>query len=470
MSEAPEPDPFEGTKMTFGEHLEELRVALLRSVAGILIGFLVALLIAPTVVRWIEWPLKKALRRHYLAVAKGDLESGGNDGQAAAQWSTIDKLQMVPQRMYVDKEGLREQLGVAGESMGERDASFFYRPQDIKTKSCRKIAKQLVKQGTGQRNNPETAIWQALSTSTRESLQRIAGGTESTQRDRQALTEALNEVIDNPTVHQANTFASLSSLFPDNARCQLVERLRDDLLADFQVARSRSLNRQLLDAIFAGDVRGYRPALAELMVWQPVDTNVQALGVVEPFMIYIKAALVVGLILASPWVFHQIWSFVAAGLYPHEKKYVYRFLPFSIGLFLLGTAVAFCFVFEPVLDFLFRFNRQLNISAQPRISDWISFVLILPLGFGLSFQLPLVMLLLERLGVLTVENYLAHWRIAVLVVFVLSMFLTPADPMSMLLMAVPLTVLYFGGIALCKYAPPTRPLEDPRQALQTKVV
>ena len=80
------------------------------------------------------------------------------------------------------------------------------------------------------------------------------------------------------------------------------------------------------------------------------------------------------------------------------------------------------------------------------------------------------MLLLERLGVLTVENYLAHWRIAVLVVFVLSMFLTPADPMSMLLMAVPLTVLYFGGIALCKYAPPTRPLEDPRQALQTKVV
>ena len=81
-------------------------------------------------------------------------------------------------------------------------------------------------------------------------------------------------------------------------------------------------------------------------------------------MIYIKAALVVGLILASPWVFHQIWSFVGAGLYPHEKKYVYRFLPFSIGLFLLGTAVAFFFVFEPVLDFLFRFNRQLNISAS----------------------------------------------------------------------------------------------------------
>jgi sec-independent protein translocase protein TatC len=225
----------------------------------------------------------------------------------------------------------------------------------------------------------------------------------------------------------------------------------------------------LLDAIFADHLRSYRPDLVELVIWQPVDTSVQALGVVEPFMIYIKAALVVGLILSSPWVFFQIWSFVAAGLYPHEKKFVHRFLPFSIGLFLLGTAIAFCFVFEPVLDFLFRFNRQLNISAEPRISDWIGFVLILPLGFGLSFQLPLVMLLLERLGVITVEGYLAHWRISVLIVFVLSMFLTPADPMSMLLMAVPLTALYFGGIALCKYAPRIQPAEDSERALQTTV-
>jgi sec-independent protein translocase protein TatC len=187
-----------------------------------------------------------------------------------------------------------------------------------------------------------------------------------------------------------------------------------------------------------------------------VEVSVQALSVVEPFMIYIKAALVVGLVLASPWVFIQIWGFVAAGLYAHEKQFVHRFLPFSIALFLLGTALAFCFVFEPVLNFLFSFNRQLNINAEPRISDWISFVLILPLGFGISFQLPLVMLFLERIGVANVDTYLAHWKIAVLIVFVLSMFLTPADPMSMLLMAIPLTVLYFGGIILCRMYPTER--------------
>jgi sec-independent protein translocase protein TatC len=79
--------------------------------------------------------------------------------------------------------------------------------------------------------------------------------------------------------------------------------------------------------------------------------------------------------------------------------------------------------------------------------------MMLPLGFGISFQLPLVMLFLNRIGIFTLEAYLSRWRIAVLVIFVLAMFLTPADPISMLLLAVPLTILYFGGVALCKWLP-----------------
>ena len=183
-------------------------------------------------------------------------------------------------------------------------------------------------------------------------------------------------------------------------------------------------------------------------------------------MILVKAVLVLGLIISSPWVFFQIWNFVASGLYPHERKHVYTYLPFSLGLFFAGAALAFVFVFQPVLDFLFSFNLMLNIDASPRISEWVSFVLFLPVGFGLSFQLPLVMLLLERIGVMNVEAYMTKWRIAVLVIFVLSMILTPSDPTSMLLMGVPLTFLYFGGIALCKYLPrsksPLGPAEDPK--------
>lgn len=199
-------------------------------------------------------------------------------------------------------------------------------------------------------------------------------------------------------------------------------------------------------------------ALVPVYLWHRIEEDVQVsnLGVQEPFGTFIKAGFFVGLIVASPWIFYQIWSFVAAGLYPHEKKYIHVFLPFSIGLFLAGAALAFFFVFEPVLKFLFYFNDKLDIVPEIRISDWLSFVLILPLGFGIAFQLPLVMLFLERIGVFNVGVYLSKWRLAILVICVLAMFLTPADPYSMLLMAIPLTVLYFGGVLLCKYMPRRR--------------
>jgi sec-independent protein translocase protein TatC len=198
--------------------------------------------------------------------------------------------------------------------------------------------------------------------------------------------------------------------------------------------------------------------LVRVFLWRPIEDEIRvtSLSAHEPFSIFIRAALVVGAILASPWVFYQIWSFVAAGMYPHEKKYVHVFLPFSLGLFLLGASLAFFFVFEPVLKFLFIFNASMGIEQDIRISEWLSFVLILPLGFGISFQLPLVMLFLERIGIFDVRAYLSKWRVAVLVICILGMMLTPADPYSMLLMAIPLTFLYFGGILLCMWMPKAR--------------
>ena len=170
-------------------------------------------------------------------------------------------------------------------------------------------------------------------------------------------------------------------------------------------------------------------------------------------MIWMKAGFVFGLLLASPVMFHQIWIFVAAGLYPHEKHYVYIFLPISLLLFFAGAALAFFAVFGPVLDFLFSFSRSMNIDPDLRLSEVMGFILLLPIGFGVSFQLPLVMLFLNRIGIFNVDAYLEKWRIAILAIFVVSMVLTPADPISMLLMACPLTVLYFLGIAMCKWMP-----------------
>ena len=205
-------------------------------------------------------------------------------------------------------------------------------------------------------------------------------------------------------------------------------------------------------------------SFVKVRVWRLVETRITSLNAQEAFMIWLKAAFVTGMVISSPWMFWHIWQFVAAGLYPHERRYVYIYLPFSIALFLAGASMAFFFVFKPVLDFLFQFNQWMNIDPDPRISEWVGFVLFLPIGFGVAFQLPLVMLFINRIGVFSVEQFLERWRIAILAIFVLSMLLTPADPVSMLMMAVPLTLLYFLGIALCQWMPRGRSLFDMDEA------
>jgi len=195
--------------------------------------------------------------------------------------------------------------------------------------------------------------------------------------------------------------------------------------------------------------------LRRLGILVPFSTSTEALGLQEPFMIWLKALFGVGIFFASPGIFMSIWKFVSAGLYPHERRYVYLFLPLSLLLFLSGAALAFFFVFQFVIDFLLKFNDSMNINAAPRLTDYMSFVLLLTLGFGVSFQLPLVMLILERLGITSTNLYITQWRMAILIIAFVSMILTPAEVMSMIGMCVPLIGLYFFGIALCHYLPRT---------------
>ncbi len=181
--------------------------------------------------------------------------------------------------------------------------------------------------------------------------------------------------------------------------------------------------------------------------------GLSSLKMEEPFMIWVKAGLIVGAIFASPMIFYHIWSFVAAGLHSHERKYVYVYLPVSVLLFISGVVLAFFLVLHYVLTFLLAFNGSMDVAVEPRLSYYINFVLILPLGFGIAFQLPLVMLFLQRIGLFETQSYIESWKVAVLVIFFISMLLTPADVTSMIALAIPLVFLYALGILMCKFIP-----------------
>jgi sec-independent protein translocase protein TatC len=304
--------------------------------------------------------------------------------------------------------------------------------------------------------SPEAFVWQTLTPEERTLLERVATQVDAeddvTKDDRQALAQALNRVLDLPDLATSAAFAKLSGT---GDLAKVLAYLRGEAeRGPLTQERQRRLNRLLLCAHFTSELRPPQMPLARVSLWKKAQARVQALNAQEAFMIWMKASFITGLVLASPFIFVNLWLFVAAGLYPHEKQYVHLYLPVSIGLFLSGAALAFGFVFEPVLDFLFYFNKTMNIDPDPRVGEWLNFVLLLPLAFGLSFQLPLVMLFLNRVGVVSVEVYLEHWRVALLVIAVVSMIITPGgDPYSLLLMMIPLFGLYFLGILMCRWLP-----------------
>lgn len=349
-------DLFQETSMTFGEHLDELRICLWRAVIGLMIGFCLGLFVGKYVVQFIQYPLEQSLS------------------------------EFLQQRATEQLEAEAEQISKAGY------------PADIA-----EIAKE-------QRLLPER-VW----INPEEFMAKVTG---------EADTEGDGV---SPTVAEAGGEPSAQAA--ESAEAQ--EAGSAEATTDFP--------------------------RVEIYLWHDRDTDPRlrpkSLNAHEAFMIWVKASLVVGVLISSPWVLWQIWSFVAAGLYPQEKHYAYVFLPISLVLFLSGAALAFFVVFRFVLNFLFMFNESLGIEPDLRISEWMSFVIMLPLGFGIAFQLPLVMLFLERIGIFTVKTYLEKWRVAILVICVVSMFLTPSDPQSMIAMAIPLIVLYFGGIAMCRYMP-----------------
>lgn len=178
---------------------------------------------------------------------------------------------------------------------------------------------------------------------------------------------------------------------------------------------------------------------------RPLQTLAPADGIIS----YIKISLISGLILSSPWVFYQIWMFVAAGLYSNEKRYVHLAAPFSAALFVIG-ALFFVMVVAPLtLGFLVKFNqRVLGVSSNFTFANYISFVTMLMLVFGISFQTPVAIFFLNKTGLVSVKALRKSRKFVLFGIFIVAAMATPPDVISQITLAVPLYLLFELGILL----------------------
>ncbi len=187
----------------------------------------------------------------------------------------------------------------------------------------------------------------------------------------------------------------------------------------------------------------------ELMPGRPLVVLAPA----DAFVGYMKVSLVAGLVLSSPWVFYQLWMFVSAGLYAREKRYVRATVPFSTGLFIAG-ALFFFYVVAPIsLQFFLKFGEIIGVAPSWTFQKYVSFITMLMLVFGLGFQTPVVIFVLNRTGLVPVGAMKKARRYVFLGMFVVAAIATPPDVISQITLGLPLYLLYELGILLCKLIP-----------------
>jgi sec-independent protein translocase protein TatC len=182
----------------------------------------------------------------------------------------------------------------------------------------------------------------------------------------------------------------------------------------------------------------------------PEGTKMIATGVITPFLVPVKVTAFVALFIALPYVLYQAWAFVAPGLYAHEKKLVLPLVVASSVLFLLGVAFCYYFVFGKVFTFVNSFAPQ-SITPAPDIEAYFSFVLTMFLAFGVTFEIPVVVVVLARAGLVSLDQLKRARPYVIVGAFVVAAVVTPPDVLSQILLAVPMWLLYELGIVVARF-------------------
>jgi sec-independent protein translocase protein TatC len=202
-------------------------------------------------------------------------------------------------------------------------------------------------------------------------------------------------------------------------------------------------------ALWPGPAGLYDLLAAPLVAHLPKGSTLIATSVISPFMVPIKITLMAAFLLALPVVLYQVWAFVAPGLYTHEKKLVMPLVVSSTLLFFLGVAFCYFFVFGQVFKFIQSFAPK-SITAAPDIEAYLSFVLTMFIAFGASFEVPVVVVVLARMGLVSIEKLKAFRSYFIVLAFIIAAVLTPPDVVSQLALAIPMVLLYEVGIWAAK--------------------
>lgn len=197
--------------------------------------------------------------------------------------------------------------------------------------------------------------------------------------------------------------------------------------------------------VWPGPSRLYDLLAAPMMSHLPHGTTLIAINVISPILVPLKVTLMAALILALPVVLYQLWAFVAPGLYSHEKKLVLPLVVSSTILFVAGVAFCYFIVIPGMSRFIQAFSSS-SITAAPDIEQYFGFVLTLFLVFGIAFEVPIAVIVLARIGVVSIEQLRKARGYFVVGAFIVAAVVTPPDIISQLALAVPMCVLYELGI------------------------
>lgn len=213
------------------------------------------------------------------------------------------------------------------------------------------------------------------------------------------------------------------------------------------------------------------PLLAFLL--KPLKENIFKGGdivyisLTEPFLIYMKAAFFGAVFLASPVVFHQIWAFVSPGLHKHEKRWAWPFL--IGGPLLFGAGAAFAYVFLLPMTARFLVDMGSDFRAAITLRSAFSFEFYFLVGMGVVFQMPIVIFVLAKIGIVTPRFLIRNFRWAIVIIFIIAAVLTPTpDMVTQTVFAAPMIVLYGVGILLSMIASPSRKRKAEKQGPESK--